>query len=112
MTEKLKPVKRCSAYLKAINAQELHGHYAMAFAMFAHAQEISYADALSAFYYNSLNGIMTNCAKLVPISQMDAQQILFKLQPLINKLVGLQPELDDDLIGKLLYRSGYSMHAT
>jgi urease accessory protein len=71
----------------------------MAFAMFAHAQEISYADALSAFYYNFLNGIMTNCAKLVPISQMDAQQILFKLQPLINKLVGLQPELDDDLIG-------------
>ncbi|MGE8379295.1 MAG: urease accessory protein UreF, partial [Sphingobacterium sp.] len=45
------------------------------------------------------NGIMTNCAKLVPISQMDAQQILFKLQPLINKLVVAQPTLEEDLIG-------------
>ncbi|WP_282637932.1 urease accessory protein UreF [Sphingobacterium thalpophilum] len=99
LTEKLQPVKRCSAYLKAINAQEVHGHYAIAFAMFAQAQEIHYADALSAFYYNSLNGIMTNCAKLVPISQMDAQQILFKLQPLISRLVAAQPALADDLIG-------------
>jgi len=99
LTEKLQPVPRCTSYLKAISAKELHGHYAMAFAMYAQAQKISYQDALSAFYYNSLNGIVTNCAKLVPISQMDAQQILFKMQPLINQLVEKQPHLPEELIG-------------
>lgn len=67
--------------------------------MYAHAQKIDYKDALSAFYYNSLNGIVTNCAKLVPISQMDAQQILFKLQPLINELVEKQADLEENLVG-------------
>ncbi|MNL53731.1 Urease accessory protein UreF [compost metagenome] len=43
--------------------------------------------------------MVTNCAKLVPISQMDAQQILFKLQPVIDRLVAEQPLLSDDLIG-------------
>lgn len=99
LTEKLHPVKRCSDYLKAISNNELHGHYAIAFAMYAQALKISYQDALSAFYYNALNGMMTNCAKLVPISQMDAQQILFKLQPLIERLVAEQPDMDEGLIG-------------
>ncbi len=99
LTEKLHPVARCSSYLKGIQANEYHGHYAMAFAMYAHAQKIDYKGALSAFYYNSLNGIVTNCAKLVPISQMDAQQILFKLQPLINDLVEKQADLKEDLVG-------------
>ncbi|NQD71737.1 urease accessory protein UreF [Sphingobacterium shayense] len=99
LTEKLQPVARCTTYLKSIQSSEMHGHYAVAFAMYAHAQKIEYNDALSAFYYNSLNGIVTNCAKLVPISQMDAQQILFKLQPLINVLVERQPSLEEDLIG-------------
>ncbi|WP_447770358.1 urease accessory protein UreF [Sphingobacterium faecium] len=99
LTEKLHPIKRCSTYLKAISSHTLHGHYAIAFAMYAQALNISYQDALSAFYYNALNGMVTNCAKLVPISQMDAQQILFKLQPVIDRLVAEQPHLSDDLIG-------------
>jgi len=99
LTEKLEPVARCSAYLKAIQANEMHGHYAIAFAMYAHAQQINYKDALSAFYYNSLNGIVTNCAKLVPISQMDAQQILFQMQPLISELVEKQPGMPEELLG-------------
>ncbi len=77
----------------------MHGHYAIAFAMYAHAQQINYKDALSAFYYNSLNGIVTNCAKLVPISQMDAQQILFQMQPLISELVEKQPGMPEELLG-------------
>lgn len=99
LTEKLQPVARCKTYLKSIQNNEMHGHYAMAFAMYAQAQKIEYKDALSAFYYNSLNGIVTNCAKLVPISQMDAQQILFKLQPLISELVDRQSALEENLIG-------------
>lgn len=99
VVESFQSVRRCKAYLKAIQEGEAHGHYAMAFAMYAHAQNISLDDALSAFYYNSLNGIVTNCAKLVPISQMDGQKILFKLQPLIRELVDRQADMDPDMIG-------------
>lgn len=99
LTQGLKPVARCSNYLKKIQEGKLHGHYPVAFAMYAHAHHISREDALSAFYYNTLAGIVTNCAKLVPISQNDGQKILFQLQPTIHELVGKQDMLDEDLIG-------------
>ncbi|MGK9127471.1 urease accessory protein UreF [Olivibacter sp. SA151] len=99
LTEKLKPVKRCQLYLEHVMNKKIHGHYAMAFAMYAYALKISFDDALSAFYFNTLHGVVTNCAKLVPISQTDSQQILFKLQPLIKKLVEKQKDIATDRIG-------------
>jgi len=90
---------RCKNYLKKIQNGKLHGHYPVAFAMYAYAQGISQKDALTAFYYNTLNGIVTNCAKLVPISQNKAQKILFKLQPMISELVEKQNHLDESLVG-------------
>jgi urease accessory protein len=91
--------RRCKSYLEAIQSGEASGHYPIAFAMYAQSQGISYEDALSAFYYNTLNGIVTNCAKLVPISQMDGQQILFDLQGLIQELVSSQADMDEDMLG-------------
>jgi urease accessory protein len=99
LTQGLQPVKRCSNYLAKIQEGKLHGHYAIAFAMYAHAHGITSKEALLAFYYNMLNGIVTNCAKLVPISQGDAQKILFDLQPTINQLVEEQDAMEEDLIG-------------
>lgn len=99
LTQGLHPVKRCSNYLKNIQEGKLHGHYAVAFALYAHAHGITLKDALMAFYYNTLNGIVTNCAKLVPISQNDAQKILFNLQATISQLVEQQEELDQSLVG-------------
>lgn len=92
-------VRRCKTYLQAIQSGEAGGHYPIAFAMYAQSQNISFEDALSAFYYNTLNGIVTNCAKLVPISQMDGQQILFDMQGLIQELVGKQATMDEDMLG-------------
>ena len=99
LTQELQPVKRCSNYLTKIQGGKLHGHYAVAFAMYAHASGITLKDALLAFYYNTLNGIVTNCAKLVPIGQGDAQKILFDLQATIRRLVDQQESMDDDMIG-------------
>ncbi|GGK83308.1 urease accessory protein UreF [Rufibacter glacialis] len=99
LTQGLHPVKRCSNYLSRIQEGALHGHYPVAFGLFAHAHGISSKDALLAFYYNMLNSIATNCAKLVPISQNDAQKILFDLQPIIMQLVEEQESLQEDLVG-------------
>lgn len=99
VTDNFKPVPRCSKYLQSIKKGELNGHYAMAFAMYAHAVKIPLKDALNAFYYNTLNGILTNCAKLVPISQMDAQKILFQLQGLIERLQESQEQMPEEMLG-------------
>ncbi|PKV63526.1 MULTISPECIES: urease accessory protein UreF [Pontibacter] len=99
LTQELHPVKRCSNYLSKIQEGKLHGHYAVAFAMYAHASGITLKDALLAFYYNTLNGIVTNCAKLVPIGQGDAQKILFDLQATIKQLVDEQENMEEEMVG-------------
>ncbi|NML20849.1 urease accessory protein UreF [Pseudoflavitalea sp. G-6-1-2] len=99
LTEGLKPYESCTRYLKEIQEGKLHGHYAMAFGMYAKEAGISREDALGAFYYNSLNGIVTNCAKSVPISQTVGQKILFDLLPIIEDLVKKQDDMNEDMIG-------------
>ncbi|MFT2008537.1 urease accessory protein UreF [Pontibacter sp. 13R65] len=99
LTQELHPDKKCSNYLTKIREGKLHGHYVVAFAMYAHASNITLKDALLAFYYNTLNGIVTNCAKLVPIGQGDAQKILFDLQPTIKQLVDEQESMEEEMIG-------------
>lgn len=95
----LMKIPRAKNYLKKIQEGQLYGHYPVAFAIVAFASGIDKKTALSAFYYNILNGIVTNCAKLVPISQNDGQKILFSLQPLVNTLVEQQENMEEELLG-------------
>lgn len=99
LANELKAYPICSKYAEHIQTGTLHGHYAIAFGLYARAAGIATDDALAAFYYNTLNGIVTNCAKTVPISQTVAQKILFDLQPLITKLVKKQKDMDESLLG-------------
>lgn len=99
LTMGLHPYANCTRYLQEIQDGKLHGHYAIAFGMYAKETGIGREETLGAFYYNTLNGIVTNCAKTVPISQTVAQKILFDLLPLIEELVKKQDELDEGLIG-------------
>lgn len=97
--QSLKPYPFCQKYLDAIQNEELVGHYPIAFALYAQLSGIEKKDALAAFYYNTLNGIVTNCAKIVPISQTHSQKILYDLQGLIEKLVEKQEQIQEDEIG-------------
>jgi len=99
LANELKTYSPCVKYAESIQKGELHGHYPIAFGLYAKAAGIGTEDALAAFYYNTLNGIVTNCAKIVPISQTAGQKILFDLHPLITKLVKKQKDLDESLIG-------------
>lgn len=95
----LKAYPVCSKYADGIQSGKLHGHYAIALGLYARASGIETEDVLGAFYYNTLNGIVTNCAKTVPISQTAGQKILFDLQPLITKLVNRQKDMDEQWLG-------------
>lgn len=90
----LQPSPVAEAYERAIRQKEAAGHYCIAFGVYAYTLEIPKANAISAFYYNAAAGMVTNCVKLVPLGQLDGQQLLFHLQPLIRELTiaTLQPE--------------------
>jgi urease accessory protein len=88
-----------NGYTDAIKQQQSTGHYCIAFALYAHALNISKQDALNGFYYNAAVGFVTNAVKLVPLSQQSGQEILFSIHALVNELVQQTMQPDEDLIG-------------
>lgn len=86
-------------YAAAVQTKQLYGHYCMAFGIIAHTLQIDKLAALNGFYYNAAAGFVTNCVKLIPLSQQSGQTLLFELQPLITALVQKNERPDIDMIG-------------
>ena len=74
-------------------------HYCIVFGLVAARLAIGKAAMLTGFYYNAAAGMVTNCVKLVPLGQLDGQDILFSLQPLIRELTESTMKPDPGLIG-------------
>ncbi|PSL43449.1 urease accessory protein [Chitinophaga niastensis] len=74
-------------------------HYCLVFGVYASLLEIPLAAALFAFYYNAAAAMVTNCVKLVPLGQMDGQDIIFDLQPLLKELTAATLKPDKSLLG-------------
>lgn len=89
-----------SAYADAIFNQKTDGNFALVFGLYCQQAGISLENTLTAFYYNTASGIVTNCAKLIPLSQMTGQKLLFNAQPLIAELVMITLGLDRGEIGR------------
>jgi urease accessory protein len=88
-----------NAYETAIAQKQATAHYCIAFGMYAQLLEIPLAEALFAFYYNAAIGMITNSVKLVPLGQLDGQDVLFELQPLIKQLAKETVTIDRELVG-------------
>lgn len=86
-------------YEQSIHKGDATGHYAIAFGMYACLMEIPLEESLFAFFYNSCIGMITNSVKLVPLSQLDGQDMMFRFQPKIAQLVQETLSLDKALIG-------------
>ncbi|MBL0737757.1 urease accessory protein UreF [Flavobacterium sp. GN10] len=86
-------------YERAIANKEAMAHYCIAFGLYAQLLEIPLDEALFAFYYNAAIGMITNSVKLVPLGQLDGQDVLFELQPLIKKLAKETLTIDRELVG-------------
>ena len=85
-------------YENAINKKEATAHYCIAFGMYAQLLKIPLPEALFAFYYNAAIGMITNSVKLVPLGQLDGQDVLFELQPLIKQLAKETVTIDRELV--------------
>lgn len=101
--------KLINAYKQLVQDGEVAGHYCMVFGMYAQALGINKKEALSGFYYNAASGMVTNCVKLIPLSQQSGQEILFSLHPLIAQLVEQTLEPKPGLLG--LCCSGFDIRS-
>ncbi|ASZ15032.1 urease accessory protein UreF [Chitinophaga pendula] len=88
-----------TAYHQTIRNGNAAGHYAIAFGAYAAAWQIPKEAALYAFYYNATVGIVTNCVKLIPLGQLDGQDMLFRLQPALQQLALATLQPDPDRLG-------------
>ncbi|WP_433836720.1 urease accessory protein UreF [Flavobacterium anhuiense] len=86
-------------YERAIANKEATAHYCIAFGLYAQLLEIPLDEALFAFYYNAAIGMITNSVKLVPLGQLEGQDVLFELQPLIKKLAKETLTIERELVG-------------
>ena len=86
-------------YERAIANKEATAHYCIAFGLYAQLLEIPLDEALFAFYYNAAIGMITNSVKLVPLGQLEGQDVLFELQTLIKKLAKETLTIDRELVG-------------
>ena len=86
-------------YEQAIQEGRASGHYCLMYGVYACLLVTSKLDALKAFYYNAAVGMVTNSVKLVPLGQLDGQDILFRLQPLLRELASLTLEPDPKWLG-------------
>ncbi|MCW3467269.1 urease accessory protein UreF [Chitinophaga nivalis] len=86
-------------FTTAVQQKKTAGHYCIAYGMYACLLGIPLPEALFAFYYNAAVGMITNAVKLVPLGQLDGQDILFALQPVMQQLVENTLQLDRELVG-------------
>ncbi|ABQ07832.1 urease accessory protein UreF [Flavobacterium johnsoniae] len=86
-------------YEKAIFEKKSEGHYCIVFGIYASLLNIPLYEALFAFLYNAAVGMVTNAVKLVPLGQLDGQDILHDMQEVIETVAGKTIELDRNHVG-------------
>ena len=89
-----------NSYKKEIAEKVCLGQVAIVFGILAQELKIPLLEALKAYYYTTASGMVTNCAKLIPIGQQEAQSILFQLKNEIEALAKKTLELEYDQIGR------------
>ncbi len=75
------------------------GNYAIVYSVVCFVSGISLKEALAAFYFSSAAGMITNAVKLVPLGQLQGQEILFEIQGKIDVWVEKTIALDRSLVG-------------
>lgn len=86
-------------FQQALAEKRCLGFFPIVFAMVAKAMNLDKSDTLYAFYYNAAVGAVTNGVKLIPLSQMDGQDILFDLRNPIANAVEQSLTPDPDWLG-------------
>lgn len=82
-----------------VQQRNADSHYCVVFGMLAQLLGIPIEEAVYAYYYNAAIGMITNAVKLVPLGQLDGQDILFELHDYLRELVKETLDIDRKLVG-------------
>lgn len=82
-----------------MNSNEGVGNYPVAYALVCFISGIELREALAAFYFSTASGMVTNAVKLVPLGQLQGQNVLFAIQKEIEGWVDKTINLDKKYIG-------------
>lgn len=96
---RLKDHKILHDFYGQVTEKSTPGHYSVAFGLITAAFGANLVDVLSAFYYNAAVNMVTNSVKMVPLGQMDGQEILYKLHGFIHTLAQETLSADGGLRG-------------
>lgn len=87
------------SFLQLVKSDKYDGHYSVMYGLAIKLFGIGKIDALSAISYSTASSIINNCAKLVPISQKDGQDIMFDTQVIFKKLIDKVEALNEENLG-------------
>ncbi len=88
-----------TAWETCIQQKEVYSHYCIMYGLFAAVMQIPLVEAMQAYYYNAAIGMVTNAVKLVPLGQLDGQDILYYLHEDLVQLSEESLNMDRNLIG-------------
>jgi len=87
------------SFQNLVKSEEASGHYCVVFGLVAAVSGIEKLSTLTGFYYNAAVGFVTNCVKLIPLSQQSGQEILHGLSPTLSRLAEKNLIPDENRIG-------------
>lgn len=82
-----------SRYSKLAIPRNITNTYAVTYGVFCAAVGISKKAALEAFLYSQTSACITTCVKLVPLSQTQGQQLLYKCNNIFEEVLSLLDKL-------------------
>jgi len=85
--------------LRHVSEKTVHGHYGVIYGVVTAVLEIASHQAIGSFLFNAAVSMVTNAVKLVPLGQMDGQEILFAVQQTIDELTTDVLDLDREMLG-------------
>ena len=91
--------EQMNKWAQEIKEKNIVSHYCITYGIFAQRLGIPVEEALHGYLYNAAIGMVTNAVKLVPLGQLDGQDILFHLHDELEDLVEEIKLIDRDLVG-------------
>lgn len=86
-------------FQRELSLKNTEGNYPIVYGIFAQTFDVPLHDAIYAYCYNAAVGMITNAVKMVPLGQLAGQDILFRMQKVIQETVATTLSLDRDLVG-------------
>ncbi|WP_051624156.1 urease accessory protein UreF [Clostridium akagii] len=100
LIEKFYKEKFIIEYGDTIKSGECMGQHSIVYGSFSALAKIPKENALRSYLYNAASSVVNNCAKLIPLGQVDGQEILFGVQELLQKMTIEIEKLSIDDIGR------------